>query len=58
MNCWIKEQQDIPNAVGGILQNEPIMCGGNYLYGFTKEIIVVGKPEIQPFLSKKAMQSN
>ena len=39
------------NAVGGILQNEPIMCGGNYLYGFTKEIIVVGKPEIQPFLS-------
>ena len=20
------------NAVGGILQNKPIMCGGNYLY--------------------------
>ena len=39
------------NAVGGILQNQPIMCGGNFLYGFTKEIIVVGKPEIQPFLS-------
>ena len=46
MNSW---QTRVIGATGGLLQNSPIVCGGN----LGKDCVVIGQPEIEMKMIEK-----